>query len=162
MPGERPPAPRRVGRWVRLLFAACVIGWTLVPHAHAGDELSRYLAQPDASYAFHILRTGRLGTAEYLEAILTSQTWRGILWKHQLFIVRPRRLDVPATQALLFIDGGSWNPQYDSSEAQDLPREAGAFVHLADALRAPVGIVRQVPFEPLFDGRSEDALIPSP
>jgi PhoPQ-activated pathogenicity-related protein len=159
MPGERPPAPRRVGRWVRLLFAACVIGWTLVPHAHAGDELSGYLAQPDASYAFHILRTGRLGTAEYLEAILTSQTWRGILWKHQLFIVRPRRLDVPATQALLFIDGGSWNPQYDSSEAQDLPREAGAFVHLADALRAPVGIVRQVPFEPLFDGRREDALI---
>ena len=47
-------------------------------HAHAGDELERYVAQPDASYAFHILRNGRLGGAEYLEAILTSQTWRGI------------------------------------------------------------------------------------
>jgi PhoPQ-activated pathogenicity-related protein len=149
MPAER----------LRLLCAVCAISCTLLPRAQAGDELSRYVAQPDASYAFHTLHTGRLGTAEYLEAILTSQSWHGILWKHQLFIVKPRRLDVPATQALLFIDGGSWDPQYDSPEAHALPRDAKAFVHLAGALRAPVAIVRQVPFEPLFDGRREDALI---
>ena len=128
-------------------------------HAHAGDELERYVAQPDASYAFHIVRNGRLGGAEYLEAILTSQTWRGIPWKHQLFMLRPRRLAMPATQALLFIDGGSWEPEYDGTATHSVPRVAKEFVRLANALHAPVVIVRQVPFEPLFGGRREDALI---
>jgi PhoPQ-activated pathogenicity-related protein len=138
---------------------ASVICCTLVPRAQAGTELSTYVGQADASYAFHAIHGGQLGNAEYLEAILTSQTWHGILWKHQLFIVRPRRLDVPATQALLFIDGGSWEPQYDSPTTPAPPRAARVFVRLANALRAPVAIVRQVPFEPLFDGRREDALI---
>ena len=127
--------------------------------ARASDELSRYVARPDASYAFHTIHSGRFGAAEYLEAILTSQTWRGTVWKHQLFLVRPRQLDVPTTQALLFIDGGSWKPEYDSAAEHALPRAAGLFVRLANALRAPVAIVRQVPFEPLFDERREDTLI---
>ena len=131
----------------------------LIPQAHAGDELSRYVGQADGSYAFHTIHSGQLAGADYLAAILTSQTWRGIVWKHQLFIVRPRRLDVPTTQALLFIDGGSWEPEYDSATPKALPRRARVFVRLANALRVPVAIVRQVPFEPLFDGRREDALI---
>lgn len=158
MPAERAPSGLLSG-WLRLLLAAWVSGGLFAPHAQAGDELSRYVTQPDASYAFHILNTGRLGSAEYLEAILTSQTWRGIPWNHQLFLVKPPHLDTPAAQALLFIDGGSWDPHYDSPQAHALPREAGAFVRLAEALHAPVAIVRQVPFEPLFDGRREDALI---
>src|SRR5256886_8483740 len=76
-----------------------------------------------------------------------------------LFRSRPRRLAMPATQALLFIDGGSWEPEYDGTAAHSLPRVAKEFVRLANALHAPVVIVRQVPFEPLFGGRREDALI---
>jgi PhoPQ-activated pathogenicity-related protein len=129
------------------------------PQASAGDELARYVAQPDGSYAIHTLRSGKFRGADYVEAVLTSQTWRGITWKHQLFIVNPLHLEVPVKQALLFIDGGSWEPEYESTTAGALPREAGLFVRLADALHAPVAIVRQVPFEPLFDGRREDALI---
>jgi PhoPQ-activated pathogenicity-related protein len=145
--------------WVCTIWTAFVICCAAVPRARAGDELSRYVARADASYAFHTIHSGQLGAADYLEAILTSQTWRGIVWKHQLFIIRPHRLDVPTTQALLFIDGGSWEPAYDGTTARALPREAGVFVRLANALRAPVAIVRQVPFEPMFGGRREDALI---
>jgi PhoPQ-activated pathogenicity-related protein len=140
-----------------VLVSCCVL--PAIPRAYAGDELSRYVARPDASYAFHVLHSGQFQDADYLEAILTSQTWRGTEWKHQLFVVKPRRLDVSSTQALLLIDGGSWEPDYDSTSAHALPREAGIFVRLANAMRAPVAIVRQVPFEPLFDGRREDALI---
>jgi PhoPQ-activated pathogenicity-related protein len=145
--------------WAGPVWAAIMVGCTLAPTAQAGDELIRYVAEPDASYAFHTIRSGRLGAADYLEAILTSQTWRGTVWKHQLFIVRPDHLRVPATQALLFIDGGNWKPEYDSATARDMPREGRIFVRLANALQAPLAIVRQVPFEPLFDGRREDALI---
>jgi PhoPQ-activated pathogenicity-related protein len=130
----------------------------VLPRVYAGDELSRYVVRADGSFAFHLLRMGEFEGADYLEAILTSQTWRGVPWKHQLFLVKPRRLEVPAAPALLFIDGGSWEPEYDSTTALSLPREAGAFVRLANALHAPVAIVRQIPFEPLY-GRREDALI---
>ena len=129
------------------------------PQASAGDELARYVGQPDGSYAIHTLRRGSFRGADYVEAVLTSQTWRDIAWKHQLFIVSPRHLDLPVKQALLFIDGGSWDPEYESANARALPPTAAVFVRLADALHAPVAIVRQVPFEPLFDGRREDALI---
>src|SRR5256886_14845863 len=111
MRAEHAPAFHRSRGWGCLFWSTCVICCAFMAHAHAGDELERYVAQPDASYAFHIVRHGRLGGAEYLEAILTSQTWRGIPWKHQLFMLRPRRLAMPATQALLFIDGGSWRSE---------------------------------------------------
>jgi PhoPQ-activated pathogenicity-related protein len=151
----------RLTGWARALWGVLVSCSLLpaTPRAYAGDELSRYVARADASYALHLLHSGQFAGADYLEAILTSQTWHGTAWRHQLFVVKPRRLDVPATQALLFIDGGSWESEYDSTSAHALPREAGVFVRLANALRAPVAIVRQVPFEPLFDGRREDALI---
>ncbi|TLZ00524.1 MAG: hypothetical protein E6K39_18605, partial [Gammaproteobacteria bacterium] len=112
---EHAPGFHRSRGWGCLFWSTCVICCAFMAHVHAGDELERYVAQPDASYAFHIVRHGRLGGAEYLEAILTSQTWRGIPWKHQLFMLRPRRLAMPATQALLFIDGGSWEPEYDGT-----------------------------------------------
>ncbi|MBV9726301.1 MAG: PhoPQ-activated pathogenicity protein, partial [Gammaproteobacteria bacterium] len=130
-----------------------------VPAARAGDELGQYVARADASYAVRTIASGRVGSAQYLAAILTSQTWRGIVWKHQLFLVKPSKLDEPPAQALLFIDGGSWEPGYETTTGEHLPREAGVFVRLAEALRAPVAIVRQVPFEPLFGGLREDALI---
>jgi len=159
MEAERHPALCGSLRRVCALGSLFMIGCALLTPARAGDELARYVARPDASYAFHVLRTGRLHGAEYLEAIVTSQTWRGIPWKHQLFMVKPGRLTVPAAQALLFIDGGSWDPNDDGAAARPIPREAAIFVRLAEALRAPVAIVRQVPFEPLFEGRREDALI---
>jgi PhoPQ-activated pathogenicity-related protein len=159
MLAERLPSTYRTRGLLFAASAAFAICCTLVSRVHAGDELMRYVTQADESYAVHLMRTGQLGTAGYLEAVLTSQTWRGIVWKHQLFIVKPRRLDVPTAQALLFIDGGSWEPEYESTAPHTLPRKAEIFVRLADALHAPVAIVRQVPFEPLFDGRREDALI---
>jgi PhoPQ-activated pathogenicity-related protein len=153
--------PGRLCGHARALWSGLVICVALMhaSQASAGDELARYVDQPDGSYAIHILRRGSFHGADTVEAVLTSQTWRGIAWKHQLFIVNPRHLDQPVKQALLFIDGGSWDPEYESTSARALPRTAAVFVRLADALHAPVAIVRQVPFEPLFDGRREDALI---
>jgi len=122
------------------------------------DALADYLSAPDPSYAFHEVSTGRIGSVDYVEAILTSQTWRGIPWKHQLFVLRPAHLDPATTQGILFIDGGHWDQKYESTPASTRGRAAGLLAHLAEVARAPVAIVRQVPFQPIFD-RKEDALI---
>ena len=139
---------------VLFLLAAALVGHTTV---HARGELADYVAAPDSSYGWRQIRSGRIGSTDYSVLILTSHTWRGIPWKHQLIVLRPAKLKAASKQGFLFIHGGRWNPDYEAGEFK-LPREARIFTRLADTLGAPVAILRQVPFQPLFE-RREDALI---
>src|SRR5437899_2750089 len=50
------------------------------------DALKQYIAKADTSYHWTKRREGPLGKGTYVELTLTSQTWRDIQWKHQLFI----------------------------------------------------------------------------
>jgi PhoPQ-activated pathogenicity-related protein len=121
--------------------------------------LADYIAQPDPSFAWREVASGRVGSAEYVEYLMTSQTWRGFEWKHQLFVLRPANMHKGARQALLFIHGGRWKPEYEGERKHAaLPSEALLFARLAETIGAPIGVLRQVPFAPLFD-RKEDALI---
>ncbi|HEX2493697.1 MAG TPA: PhoPQ-activated protein PqaA family protein, partial [Steroidobacter sp.] len=123
--------------------------------------LAEYLARPDPSFGWRELGAGRIADAQYVEYLMTSQSWRGVQWKHQLFVLRPAKMNGKARQGLLFIHGGRWKPEYEHNgqrKQTTLPREALVFARLADMIGAPVGVLRQVPFAPLFD-RKEDALI---
>jgi PhoPQ-activated pathogenicity-related protein len=124
---------------------------------YAADELAHYVAQADSSYHWDLAQSGPLGSGDYVELILTSQTWHDIPWKHQLFLFRPKKMNATSKHAFLYIDGGRWNPAYEAGE-HPLPRQAAIFTKLADALHGPVAVLRQVPFQPLWD-RREDALI---
>jgi PhoPQ-activated pathogenicity-related protein len=147
------PYLRRAAR----IVAAFLLASLCAPYIEAAEELAQYVSKPDSTYSWREVSSGRSGSASYVELILTSQTWRDIPWKHQLVVFRPDRIDVAAKQAFLFIDGGRWKPEYASGQTE-LPREARIFTKLAASLHAPVAVVRQVPFQPLFD-RREDALI---
>ena len=138
------------------MLAACLLGVGCV-HVDATGLLASYLAVPDTSYTWREVGSSHLGKTDLTELVLTSQTWRGIPWKHQLVILRPSTLERGSTQAFLFVHGGRWKPEYENGQAE-LPREARIFANLAETLRAPVAVLRHVPFQPLFD-RREDALI---
>jgi PhoPQ-activated pathogenicity-related protein len=148
-----------------LLYAILACAWAYAAtndEPATSQELAEYVARPDPSTAWREVAAGRVGTADYVEYLLTSQTWRGIQWKHQLFVLRPVNMKQDVRQGLLFIHGGRWRPQYESEHEgerkQALPREALLFVRLAETIGAPVAVLRQVPFSPLFE-RTEDALI---
>ena len=148
---------------LRHLVLCSVLTCTVAPTAWSStateQALERYVAQPDASLAWREATVGRVGKAEYVEYVLTSQTWRGIEWKHQLFILRPTTCDKDVKKALLFVHGGRWKPEYDGPRAtascRGKPRCSRV---LAESIRAPVAVLRQVPFAPMFE-RREDALI---
>jgi len=121
--------------------------------------LASYVARPDESLAWHEVDSGTVGTVQYVEYLLTSQTWRGIEWKHQLFVLKPANMARDERHALLFVHGGRWKPEYEGERGRtQLPSEALLFARLAESIGAPVGVLRQVPFAPMFD-RTEDALI---
>lgn len=115
--------------------------------------LKEYLSKPDDSYAYKIESTMPAGTNTVYFVQMTSQTWRGIPWKHWLVIIKPQVVKHP-DKALLLIAGG---------DSADLPRmdrdEALALGMIAQQMNAVVAMLMQVPNEPLFDGKTEDGII---
>ena len=123
--------------------------------------LAEYVAAPDASFRWVKRREGQVVTCQYQELILTSQTWKDIVWKHQLFLLKPASCQDDAKSALLFITGSSWKDELEQPPAPDakLPGEAQDFALLAEKLQSPVAILLHCPFQPIFDGKKEDQII---
>jgi PhoPQ-activated pathogenicity-related protein len=146
--------------WLRtgFLLTALLLFGNVLAEEPSVDALARYVAAPDASHEWREIGAGRIGAVEYTELILTSQTWRGRVWKHQLILLRPPKIDPGSSQAFLFVHGGRWKPEYEQGYAGKLPRAAPMFARLAELNRAPLGVLLQVPHQPLFE-RTEDALI---
>ncbi len=119
--------------------------------------LENYVAQPDDSYAWRTHARYRQGGTEVLELRLYSQTWRDVLWKHQLYIIKPRRIETEG-HGLLVIGGGRWQDAYETEVAENLPDDARLFIRIAKRLRTVVAVLGQVPYQPLFD-RTEDRII---
>lgn len=129
----------------------------------ASEALADYVTAPDDSFHWQKRREGKLGAGTYVELILTSQTWRGIVWKHQLFIYRPATI-AKGSDAILVIAGGKWKPSLETplaanAKPEELPQEAQIVASLAEILQAPAAVLRHVPQEPIFDGKVEDQII---
>jgi PhoPQ-activated pathogenicity-related protein len=139
-----------------LVFAAQPC-WAVEP----AGALAAYVERPDESYAWVERRKGEVAGQAYVELTLTSQTWHDIVWKHQLFILKPKRLRDPS-RALLLIGGGNWHDDL-AAPAKDpqaeLPREAPILAALAAEIGAPVAVLLHVPQQPIFDGKREDEII---
>lgn len=122
--------------------------------------LEKYVTQPDESYGWEVRRTGQLGRTSYVELTLTSQTWHDITWKHQLFILRPASAPENADHGMLVIAGGRWrNALAEPNDDSELPREAASFARMAEQIQSPIAVLLQVPHQPIFEGRYEDAAI---
>lgn len=125
----------------------------------AASRLATWTAAPDPSSTWSERTRGRYRGVDYRELRLVSQTWRGEPWRHQLFLLRPDGVR-PGAPGFLFISGGRWKTAYDEPPVPGrLPRDAAIFARVAHRLQAPVAVLGQVPFQPMFDGLREDALI---
>jgi PhoPQ-activated pathogenicity-related protein len=114
--------------------------------AHAG--MFEYLAREDDSYRWEkswerALLPGVMG----YELRLTSQTWKGITWRHRLRIIVPASTP-RSTRATLLITG---------SGGGDTLLLYGRMIAMATG--TPLAILHDVPNQPLFAGLREDALI---
>ncbi len=151
---------KSVIRVLVLLSLACVTTQTLGDETKPGS-LQTYVSQPDESFGWVKRREGKLSGGSFVELTLTSQTWRGIVWKHQLFVIKPARLGNPR-QALLLIAGGRWRKELEQPVDGNngrIPGEARMLATLANQLQSPVAVLLHVPQQPIFDGMVEDAAI---
>lgn len=127
----------------------------------APGPLADYVAKADASYTWTKRRGGKLADGDYVELTLTSQTWKGIVWRHQLFLYKPARVR-DTSRTLLLIGGGRWSDslaQPTNATSSSLPNEVNLVVAVAAQIQAPVAVLLQVPQQPVFGGMVEDEII---
>ena len=146
-----------------ILFALVLPVRADSPSSQAPPEkaLAEYVARPDDTFKWIKRSEGTIVTCDYQELILTSQTWKDIVWKHQLFLLKPASCKDDTKNAILFIAGSSWKDEYELPPAADrkLPGEAQIFALQAEKLGTPVAILLHCPFQPMFDGKKEDQII---
>jgi len=148
---------RRSSSLFTLFTILSAIFW--IEWAHGAETaLSDYVAQPDSSFTWQIVQRVETRDAEVLELRLHSQTWKNVLWRHRMYIIRPNRL-IDESQALLTVTGGRWREDYDSvDEISALPDTLELFAGVARDIGGIHVVLRDVPFQPLFD-LTEDQLI---
>jgi PhoPQ-activated pathogenicity-related protein len=149
----------------RILLPLLLTCWLITSAAALDREplqgpLADYVAAPDDSYEWAKRTEGTIRGCLYVELTLTSQTWRDIVWRHQLFIIKPPTVREEAKHGLLFIAGGSWRDELADPNTQvNLPREAELLALAALQFKTPIAILLHVPQQPIFDGKKEDEII---
>lgn len=138
-----------------LLFLAVAVSGCAAPTEappaagakRAGPDFVELVNAPDATFAWEAVARTEAGGNIVRELRMTSQTWKGIPWKHRIQVVRPKDAAHPEF-CILINTGGDGGPQ-DALMAQVLAAASGC----------TVATVFNVPNQPLFNGKNEDALI---
>jgi PhoPQ-activated pathogenicity-related protein len=152
--------PRSLAATLLLLTGLVLQPTTVQAREPLTGALAEYVAAKDDSYRWVKRTEGSVLTCKYIELTLTSQTWRGIVWKHQLFLVKPAQVNPAARHGLLMIGGGNWKEELADPKTQlKLPGEAQLLALVAEHLKMPVAILLHVPQQPIFDGKREDQII---
>ena len=120
-----------------LLFAACT----------AQADLYDYVKKPDDSFRWSVKTKAQSDSGTTYTLDLTSQTWQGIKWEHQMVVHIPDGVK-PTDTLFLWNTGGRPDP-VNSLMAFELAKRG----------KIPVVFLDGIPNQPLFEGKKEDALI---
>lgn len=122
-----------------------------------GELLADYVAARDPSTALDPLGGGVSAGGCWRTCRLTSQTWKGVPWRHELSMILPAEAR-DTGRMLLWIDGGS-DAKVPQRRLGDPTDALGVLGAVATAAGLPAAVVRQVPYQPMFGDLREDGLI---
>lgn len=140
-----------IPRWLTGALMLSTLAAGLGQASAADSKLDDYLARPEPAFSWKLGPTRTAGGATAQSVELTSQTWQGANWTHQVTIVAPAKLVHPDA-ALLFITGGD-----NGGKPRD--NDVATGLALANSCGARVVVLPQVPNQPLLGDKKEDALI---
>jgi PhoPQ-activated pathogenicity-related protein len=134
---------------LKRIAVLCVIllalAGNLMPPAAA--DLDAYLKKPEPAYRWEKRgQTAFAGCAVY-DLHLVSQVWQGNTWEHRLQIYRPENLDHPNFCVLLNTGGSGGERDYALCAA------------LAKSSGCVFAVLYNIPMQPLYGGKTEDALV---
>ena len=141
-----------------LVIFCCLQNVLAGSHAAITPEtaLQAYLHNGDKSFKWEVKEKMKGDGVMLYRLEYTSQTWRTITWKHEMFIMVPEILKY--NDALLFITGGHNDNTVPSTHKWDEDLVTN-LSQLAKTNMSVVSLIWQVPNQPLYGDRTEDALI---
>src|SRR5262249_42152965 len=125
-----------------LAFWITLAGWSFPARA----DFAAYLKKPEPVYRWEKRGETKVEGGTVYDLHLVSQTWQGVVWEHRLQIFRPEKLSHPHFCALLNTGGNGGPEEYLLGMAA------------AKAMESEFAILYNIPNQPLYDGRREDAL----
>lgn len=127
-----------------LLFCLFLVG-SLGKSARA--DFDAYLKKPEPVYKWEKQGEKKVGNMTVYDLHLVSQTWQGIVWEHHLQIFRADNIPHPHFCTLLNTGG-------NGGEGDE--RLAGLAAQNCGCVFA---VLYNIPNQPLFGGKTEDALV---
>lgn len=112
------------------------------------SDLITYIKKPDNSFKWQAAYSCEGNDCSHCMLNMTSQTWQGIPWTHDIEVFHPNKCVYPDT-AFLLITGGKPDNGMESHIAEQIASRIGC----------TVAILYQIPNQPLFNGLTEDDLI---
>jgi PhoPQ-activated pathogenicity-related protein len=134
-------------RFFALLTVVAFVGTGYAQAPVPPSHLSDYVKKADPSFAWKLAKNDTTPAGTVYELHLVSQTWQDIKWEHALQVFVPKDAKPQSTMVL-------WNQGGRPSPASGLLGLA-----IAERVKAPVAFLYGVPNQPLFGGKTEDALI---
>jgi PhoPQ-activated pathogenicity-related protein len=110
-------------------------------------DLVDYVKKDDRAFAWKVAQKAETDSGTVYELDLTSQKWQDITWTHKVQIFVPKGVK-PQKTMVLWNQGGRPNATSGVLGLQ-----------LATKIGAPVAFLYGIPNQPLFGGKTEDALI---
>lgn len=122
--------------------AAVHPGPPMLPGPAVPREFYDYLGKPDPSYEAKIVSRD----ADGMTVSMTSQTWRGIPWRHMILIHQPSKLSAKGAGILYITGDGPFQGDY---------KDIGL---VSEATGMPVAMLFSEPNQPLFGLREDDLI----
>lgn len=113
----------------------------------ARADLAAYFKKPEPAYKWELRDEKAVSGGTIYDLHLVSQVWQGITWEHRLQVFRPDGVEHPEFCALLNTGGNGGS------------EETALGMTLAKASGTLFAILYNIPNQPLYDGKTEDALI---
>ena len=136
----------RMTKWCLIVLGLLVVLLQAAGRPAKAD-LAAYLAKPEPVYKWE--KRGEMavegGTGYDLH--LVSQTWQGNVWEHRLILFIPKENRYPHLCTLYNTGGNGGAKDYDM------------IVAASKATAGPFAILFNIPMQPLYGGKTEDALV---
>lgn len=125
-----------------------VIGLACLLSGSSRADLKSFMARPEPTYHWEKIGEQKIEGVTVYDLKMISQEWQGIQWDHRVTVFRPDKLEFPH-HCLIYNTGGG------GGGSRDL--EMGA--RLAKLSGTTYAVVFGNPKQPLYGGKTEDALI---
>ena len=126
---------------------ACILCCLLATQTVWGNPLEIYIDKTEPDYRWQPAKVLNKPWGTIGHYVMISQNWRGHTWTHHLIIVRPRLIRNPDIAFLEIAGDGDGENHINSLKTQ------------AEQSGAVAAVLMNVPNQPLYEDRREDALI---